>query len=79
MIGDILSIIGNYNYCTQEEYAKAIEVVRTEVNARLDYMKANTDTDLNGKISVKETGKQLWGMAKTIYKTFRSNSKKYWS
>jgi hypothetical protein len=78
IISEMLSRIGNYNHCTVDEYKKAMTQAKADMDAQFDNMIANIDTDFNGKVSVKETGKAWLGFAKGMYKAIRSNSTKYW-
>lgn len=77
MIKEVLEWVLNYNYCTKEEYNKAMDKVVVRFSEMCADMKKNIDVDGDGRISVREQIKQMKRVFKLVMKMFRSNSE-YW-
>ena len=77
-IGRIKEMLYDYNYCTMEEYKTAIEVVKNKFNNICDNAIKTADENADGKVSVKETARQIKIAVKYLIKTYRSNSKEFW-
>ena len=77
-ISKIKEMLYDYNYCTMDEYKTAIEVVKNKFNNICDNAIKTADENADGKVSVKETAKQIKIAVKYLIKAYRSNSKEFW-
>ena len=61
-----------------EEYKTAIEVVKNKFNSICDNAIKTADENADGKVSVKETARQIKIAVKYLIKAYRSNSQEFW-